>query len=136
MKHWLALAALICFGSTASHAAIEIDEVINSSCTNVNVLVSSSVPTALISSSTQMNFRKVVEVQNLDATANLYVSLSSATASLSATNKYGRVIPSGFSAYRINMKAFDDQQKALVLYAINDGGVGQSTATLTQCGSK
>lgn len=83
MKHWLALAALICFGSNAAQAAVEIYSVPYSSYTYKTVSVSTSTPTPLFvgtlgGTTTDfydiMKSRRELEVQNVDGSSTTFAA--------------------------------------------------------------
>lgn len=83
MKHWLALAALICFGSNAAQAAVDVFSAQFSTYTYKTVSVSTFTPTPLfvgtLSGSVTaffdiMGVRKELEVQNVDPSTTTFAS--------------------------------------------------------------
>ncbi len=96
MKHWLGLAALICFGSATAQAGVDTQNVISSSDTIVMVAVSTITPTplfaqyfnsALLPGTTNLSLvpgttgfltimpgRKRLEIQNIELSTNSWVS--------------------------------------------------------------
>lgn len=152
MKHWLMLAALICFGSPAAHADVGTYDVMNDSITINDVSISSYTAgtTALFTASligattsfpTLMENRKVMEIQNVDSSNSAWcrISLSSTSAngdlslvkptSLSTTS--GRKISAG-SSWILDLPSRDNTGRVFIPWCVNDGGSGALKLTLTQ----
>ena len=156
MKHWLALAALICFGSTATYAETDIRDVISSSETVITVLISSSVPTALFvgvlsGTTTQylniMGNRKTLDIQNIDPSTFTWTScLIDVSSSLPAgylaanqvqygpapTNGIGRAIWPQGQVWPTKLTASNGNGRYFIPWCKNNGGVASSSVTVTQ----
>ena len=132
MKHWLALAALICLGSTASMAAgTDVNDVTNSSSTLV-VNVSSS---ALAGDVSQMDVscvsnRKLIQIQNIDATANLFCDLIKANASSTQGHK---ITPGLYWDLKMACTDFNGIRQGV--WCANDSGTVTKKAFVLQAGS-
>lgn len=138
MKKALLLLGLT-FLSVTANASVEVDEVINSSCTFTVVTMSSTTPTRVdsdfldLSSGTANNlmpFRKVIELQ-AQGGSNFRLDFSSN--SLSAT--VGRVLVSS-ATVAYNIKARDGNNVRINLWGMADGAGGNRQLGVTQCGSK
>ena len=146
MKHWLGLAALICFGSATAQAEDAFKNVLSSSDTIITVSISSVTATPLFTPTLSgastgfwliMGSRKVLEVQNLDISSYTWVSclpqavalnqvstttLSMSTFAPAVSSSLGKAIWPQGGKWSPNLEASDGKGNYFVPYCLSIGG--------------
>lgn len=154
MKHWLGLAALICFGSTAAMAYDETYDINCSSITSLSTGATSSYAPVFAASlqgavtvyQNIMPNRKWIELDNLDTTRYVMVAfginpsttpanwLAYTDTSGISTSRGHLIAPASY--WRVGLTNYDTRGYPIIPVILNaTGASGTAAVSVTQCGA-
>lgn len=119
----------LALGVVDAKADVAVQDVANSSNT-LNVTVSSATATAMDATCVPGGTRKLLEIQNLDTSANLFCDLVQANVSSTAGHK---ITPGLF--WDVKIPCYDRNQVRMQVWCVNDSGSGTKKAFVLQLGN-